>query len=114
VGIFPTDPAVGFPPGTPDGPSTTLSRSAKLHGLGFLLAFGSLTGACAVFARRFRRRGEARWARYSAATGGMTPVLVGLGSLVPGVTSLLFALVTGVGLGWLAAVSARLRLARTS
>jgi Protein of unknown function (DUF998) len=42
VAIFPSDPFKGFPPDAASVPGATMSRPAMLHGLGFLLCFGSL------------------------------------------------------------------------
>jgi hypothetical protein len=108
AGLFPADPANGFPPGTPDGAPAAISRSAKLHGVGFLLAFGSLTAACIVLARRFRRAGRRGWMTFSAVTGAAIPPIVLAGMSMPGATSLLFALVAVIGFGWVSAVAARL------
>jgi hypothetical protein len=108
AGLFPADPAHGFPPGTPDGVPGAISRSAKLHGVGFLLAFGSLTAACLVLARRFHRAGHRGWMRFSAVTGAAIPPIVLAGMSIPSATSLLFALVAVIGFGWVSAVAARL------
>jgi cytochrome bd-type quinol oxidase subunit 2 len=62
AGIFVPDPALGFPPGTPVEVPSALSGHAMLHGVGFFVAFLSLTAACFIFARRFfflRRLGGA-------------------------------------------------------
>lgn len=50
-GIFPPDPAQGFPPGT-EAPET-LSTSGLLHFAAGGVAFNALIVACFVFARRF-------------------------------------------------------------
>ncbi|WP_048648570.1 DUF998 domain-containing protein [Nitratireductor soli] len=42
VAINPSDPFKGFPPEVASVPELTMSRHAMLHGLGFLLCFGSL------------------------------------------------------------------------
>jgi len=54
AGIFTTDAAQGYPPGTPEGPSVT----ATWHGLlqvftGAFPVFGALPLACLVMARTF-------------------------------------------------------------
>jgi Protein of unknown function (DUF998) len=67
AGIFVTDPVSGYPPGTPDVP-TTYSTSGRLHDLFSLPAFVALPAACLVFTRRFAGLGERAWASYSAAT----------------------------------------------
>ncbi|MFI6484241.1 DUF998 domain-containing protein [Nonomuraea sp. NPDC050663] len=66
--IFPADPAMGFPTGTPEGPGT-ITLSGTLHmavgGVGFLC----LVAACYVLASRFSRSGERGWAIYTRITG---------------------------------------------
>jgi hypothetical protein len=108
AGLFPADPALGFPPGTPEGAAQVLSRTGKLHGVGFLLAFTSLTAACFVFAWHFHRAGYPGWMLYCAVTGAVIPPLVCAGMTFPSATSLLFALVAIIGFGWVSAVAARL------
>lgn len=66
-GVFPADPAFGFPPGTPDGAPAELSVSGILHGIAPAVAGLALLAACVVFARRFVRRGEHGWAGVSIA-----------------------------------------------
>jgi hypothetical protein len=68
AGIFPADPASGFPPGTP-ARASELSVHGLLHftsgGIGFL----GLVAACFVSARRFAALRQGGWAVYSATTG---------------------------------------------
>lgn len=68
-GAFVPDPALGFPPGTPDEIPDEMSWHATLHAVGPALAFLGLVLASLVLARRFRLRGRHGWARYSVATG---------------------------------------------
>lgn len=68
AGVFVPDPSLGFPPGTPEGIPAMFSLNAILHGVGFMLAFGSLTLACLVFALRDTGQREYGWAVYSVAT----------------------------------------------
>jgi hypothetical membrane protein len=54
AGIFVTDPAFGYPPGTPGGPTLHTTWHGALHFfLGGLAFFIGLSAACFVFARRF-------------------------------------------------------------
>src|SRR4029453_19324866 len=63
---FADDPGLGYPPGTP----AQHSLPGLLHGLGSTVAFGSLSAACFVMARRFAGDPAWRgWARYSTVTG---------------------------------------------
>lgn len=64
-GLFPTDPADGFPVGTPAGAAAEVSWHGMLHNLapvGMSLALGI---AALVFARRFARQGRTGWMIYS-------------------------------------------------
>ncbi len=69
-GIFPPDPALGFPPGTPPG-ATSISRSGLLHFIFGGIGFYALIGACFVFARRFARLQQRGWTVYSSFTGAV-------------------------------------------
>jgi hypothetical membrane protein len=68
-GVFVADPALGFPPGTPDGIPDQFSWHAILHAIATPLAFLSLIVACLVFVRRFVGLGQRGWAAYRTATG---------------------------------------------
>lgn len=74
-GAFVPDPALGFPPGTPDEIPDEMSWHATLHAVGPALAFLALISASLVLARRFSLQGRRWWARYSAATGAICLVL---------------------------------------
>ncbi len=69
AGLFFADPSMGFPPGAPAGVPASLSWHAVMHGVGFMLAFSSLTLASFVFARRFAAFGQWGWVLYCVATG---------------------------------------------
>jgi hypothetical protein len=66
-GVFVTDPAYGFPPGTPEGPPQMedLSWHGMLHAVAPAVAGIAIVAACFVFARRFARLGQPGWAWYS-------------------------------------------------
>ncbi|MEV0590647.1 DUF998 domain-containing protein [Nonomuraea cavernae] len=66
-GVFPTDPAAGFPPGTPDVVSEP-SWHGMLHNLAPVFTGLTLIVACLVFARRFARLGQRGWAAYCLVT----------------------------------------------
>jgi hypothetical membrane protein len=54
AGVFRADPALGFPPGTPDG-ATEVSWHGILHFVAGGVGFGCLIAACLVAARYFAR-----------------------------------------------------------
>src|SRR5215469_10670071 len=60
VGVFRTDPALGFPPGVPA--ATGLSWHAAIHTLAGLFLFAMLAAALGVFVRFFLERKERGWA----------------------------------------------------
>jgi len=73
AGIFTSDPLNGYPSGTSLIP-TERSLHGKLHDLFGLPVFLGLPIACFVFGRFFAKRGERRWATYSALSGiGILP-----------------------------------------
>ncbi|MEW1840177.1 DUF998 domain-containing protein [Nonomuraea angiospora] len=84
--IFPADPAMGFPAGTPEGPGV-ITPSGTLHlaagGVGFLC----MVAACYVIASRQAREGRTGWALYSRLTGTLF-----LGSFV--------GIASGGGVAW--------------
>ncbi|MBA3667482.1 MAG: DUF998 domain-containing protein [Sphingomonas sp.] len=105
AGLFPSDPLPGFPPGAVSSMPTQISGHAIGHGVGFFVAFLSLTSACFVFARMFLSRSERGWRLYSVATGLATPILIAVGMGVQRATSLSFFAVGIIAFGWIAAVS---------
>lgn len=106
-GVFVADPALGFPPGTPDGLPDQLSWHGAVHSVAPVLASLALVAACLVFARRFAGEGRRGWAAAS--------LVVAVVDLVPAAFSGhdLFFVALGVsvavGLGWLSLLAARLR-----
>lgn len=65
AGVFRADPALGFPVGTPDGP-TTVSWHGMAHFVAGGIGFTCVAAACFVIARRYaaeRRPGRARFSR---------------------------------------------------
>lgn len=106
--IFSADPGFGFPPGTPQGPPSTLSTHGMLHfasaGVGFL----GLIAACFVFARRFSRLAQRWMAWYSVFTGVV--FLATFAATASGQIVFLPGLWVGIFLAWvwLSVLSARL------
>jgi hypothetical protein len=80
LAVFPDDPGLGYPPGVP----ARRSLSGLVHGLAGTVAFGCLSAACFVLARRFAGDSAWRgWARYSTVTG----VVVAVGYLATAVAT---------------------------
>lgn len=67
AGLFPTDPALGYPPGT--RPQVEYTAVGIVHFLFSLPVFLALPGACFLFARHFARRRMVGRALYSLASG---------------------------------------------
>jgi hypothetical protein len=106
AGIFRADPALGFPPGTPDGPGT-VSWHGMLHLVAASVGFACLIAACAVLARRLSGEGRRMWAVYSWATGvvflaGFVGVAAGAGNVA---VNLAFTAAVLVAWVWVSAVS---------
>lgn len=57
-GVFVADPALGFPPGTPDGFPETTSWHSKVHGFAPLIASLAHTIILFIFARWFYKNGR--------------------------------------------------------
>ena len=114
AGIFVADPVSGFPPGTPEGPPTSISTSGLLHfvagAIGFLFwaVSGVLTG------RALARRRHRAMARYSEISGIVVAVAffggVPLSGGSAGVLAIWFSVLAGWA--WLTVVS--IHLYRTS
>lgn len=68
AGIFPGDPGLGFPPGTPDTIQDP-SWHGLVHDVGPPVAFVALIAVCFVFARRFNMVGARGWSLYCLTTG---------------------------------------------
>jgi uncharacterized membrane protein YhaH (DUF805 family) len=105
-GVFVADPALGFPPGTPEGIPDQLSWHGTLHAVAPVLASVALVAACLVFARRFAARGQRGWAAAC--------VVVAVASLVPDAFLnhdwfyVILGVAVALGLGWASLMAARL------
>ena len=113
--MFPDDPALGYPPGTP----AQQTLPGLVHGLAGTLTFGCLSAACLVLARRFAGdHSWPGWARYSTFAGvGVaagylaTAVLTGLsqaGVLFNAPGGLVQRTMIITGFGWIVLLTARL------
>ena len=117
AGLFVTDPSLGYyPPGTS---SSTHTLHGTIHGANAPLAFGSLTIAIFVLARRFASdRAWRGWALYSLVTGILlvgsfiaclvVAVLDQNGSLPNSPAGLLERIAIIIGWGWIALLALRL------
>jgi len=70
-GLFVTDPALGFPPGTPDTYPQTMSWHGLLHFIFGQIGFLALIVASFVYARYFAKNGSSGWAMFSGLTGAL-------------------------------------------
>src|SRR5262245_9186387 len=69
AGLIPSDPALGYPPGTAPGLPTSASWHAGLHYLAAVVVFVGLPAATFIAARRDRRRGLRDRATYDLTSG---------------------------------------------
>jgi uncharacterized membrane protein YhaH (DUF805 family) len=106
-GVFVADPALGFPPGTPDGIPEQVSWHGAVHTVAPVLASLALGAASLVFARRFAAIGRRGWAAWSVAVAvvGLAPAPLGNHDLF----FVILGLTVAHGLVWLSALAARLR-----
>ncbi|MGO9410605.1 MAG: DUF998 domain-containing protein [Spirochaetia bacterium] len=113
AGFFNTDPANGFPPGSPLVPTVaTTTTHGTLHNLFSLPVFTALPAACFVFARRSAKSGRRGWMVYSILAGiGMLAffVLAGIGiKQTPGfveVVGVYQRLSIAIGFTWITAIA---------
>jgi hypothetical membrane protein len=111
AGVFTADPALGFPPGTPAGP-TPISWHGLVHFAAGGVGFACFIAACLVLARRFHRQGMRPWAIFSAATGVIFLfAFLGISSGSQGPTTLAFVGAVTLSFVWLLALTRK--LART-
>jgi hypothetical protein len=99
AGLFRADPALGFPPGTPEG-MADVSWHGLLHFVCGGIGFACLIAACFVVARRFAAEGRSGWAWFSRITGvlflaAFAGIASGSGNVV-----LTLAFVAAVVLAW--------------
>ncbi|WP_109507535.1 DUF998 domain-containing protein [Nocardioides speluncae] len=105
AGLFPPDPAEGFPPGTPDG-TPELSTQGAIHFTVASIGLLAAVAACVIMARRYRAASHRRLAGYSVATGAALLLAVaGLSAAPNQVTTLAFVLVALHSSVWLAIVT---------
>lgn len=108
AGIFPPDPAFGFPEGAPEGMPETMSVAGGLHGLGFG-AFLALFVGFIVLSRHF---GQAMpgWRNACIIVAVATPLLMLLGTVAfPNTLGIFYFGAGAISFTWLSVVAWRLR-----
>jgi hypothetical protein len=110
-GIFVTDPALGFPPGTPDVAPETMSWHGMLHFIVGQLAFLSLIAASIVFARYFVANKAPGWAAFSALTGViyLAAIIALIAAAGMAWASILLYIAIALGWVWVSALALRMR-----
>ena len=108
AGLFPPDPAFGFPPGAPAGRITPMSGHASLHALGFFISRLSTIAGVLVFARRFHGSGNGGWVAYLVASAIAAPLLIVLSAAILSWAGVIVAVAGAVMFGWVGAVATRL------
>lgn len=109
AGIFPPDPAFGFPPGAPPGPAMPMSGHATLHAIGFFISMLSMIIDSFVFVRRFRAIRQRGWAIYCIASGVAVPVLIVLTIAMVSWAGVIVAFAGAVAFGWVSVLAVRLK-----
>lgn len=109
AGVFRADPAMGFPPGTPEG-AAEVTWHGVLHLVGGGIGFVCLVVACLLVGGRFAAEGRQGWARFSRATGvlflaGFVAVAAGAGAAWSNVA---FTAAVVLAWGWVSALAAHL------
>ncbi|MEV0282608.1 DUF998 domain-containing protein [Kribbella sp. NPDC050820] len=100
AGLMRADPALGFPPGTPDAMPETVSWHGVGHVIAGMIGFIGLIVACFVLSRWFGRHRSAGWARFSLITGIVYFLgLAGLGAGA-GTAAVNLGFTVAVILGW--------------
>ncbi|RPF41480.1 uncharacterized protein DUF998 [Streptomyces sp. Ag109_G2-6] len=100
--VFPADAGAGFPAGAPE--TTVMSGHGAVHMFGGMVGYLTLCAAFVVLARPLAVRGLRGWAVASR----VMPVVVLAGFMASAASVLAFTAGAGLGLLWLAAVTARL------
>ncbi|WP_433377841.1 DUF998 domain-containing protein [Streptosporangium sp. CA-115845] len=109
AGVFPQDPAYGFPLGTPDGPAAATSWHAAVHMAAAIIAFTALALAALIaLVRAIRAR------RPPAAIGNGIVTLALLLPVIPDIAGIQVAVTGLFAFGWCTVVAARLLKDRPS
>jgi hypothetical protein len=110
-GIFATDPALGFPPSTPNTYPETMSWHGMLHFIVGQLAFLSLIAASFVFARHFVASHAPGWAVFSTLTGVtfLAAIIALIATAGMAWASIFLYVAVALGWVWLSALTIRTR-----
>lgn len=115
AGIFVTDPAFGYPPGTPSGPAVHTTLHGAIHFfIGGLAFFSCLPASCFVIARRFAGDLQLKaWAASSVAAGvlmlaSFVAYAVVAARVQDGPAGFLERISIGIGVVWMALFALRL------
>lgn len=106
AGVLRADPALGFPVGTPQGP-TAVSWHGTMHFLAGAIGFTALAIACFLLAHRYATERRLGWAWFSRITGvlfvvGFAMLAAGGGSQGPTVVFIVAVVLVS---GWITAVA---------
>lgn len=103
AGVFPQDPANGFPIGAPDGPATEPTWHALIHMVAAIVAFTALAMAAIVaLVRAIRER------RVAAAVANGIVALTLLAPVIPDIASVQVAFTGLFAFGWCTATAVSL------
>jgi hypothetical membrane protein len=105
AGVFVADPALGFPPGTPDAIPTNQTWHSIMHGVSAIVSFTFLTAACFTLGYRFSKQRERGWAAYSVLSGIIAFAMPSIPNPWGGVFLFVAA---GIGFAWVAALCVKL------
>ena len=105
AGVFVADPALGYPPGTPDAIPANQSWHSVMHGVSAIVSFTFLTAACFTVGYRFFRQRQIGWAVYSVLSGIVAFAMPSIPNPWGGVFLFVAA---GVGFAWLAVLCVKL------
>lgn len=113
AGIFVTDPAQGYPLGTPDGPALHTTLHGSIHFfIGAIAVFVGLPASCFVLARRFADDPQWKgWTAYSVITGVLMVaffVAFAFAGVHGGPAGLLERISLSIGMAWLVLFALRL------
>jgi hypothetical protein len=112
AGFFRVDPALGFPPGSPEE-AATMSWHGMAHFMVGGIGFVCFIAATLVIGRLFARAGERPWALFSRVTGVLfLAAFVGIASGSTGPATVAFVAAVVLSWVWLTAVCVKVARSR--